>query len=137
MATHILERREQLRPVLKAAVDAEALKRGASYEEVGRLHDELARGAPCWSGFADGLAGRSQRRRWICFFLAWHPCSAGRRAWALWALQAPARCIHSWPEWTALVLTSAFVRHLCSARTGSQACLQARPRQNLERICGP
>ena len=36
MATHILERREQLRPVLKAAVDAEALKRGASLEEVGR-----------------------------------------------------------------------------------------------------
>ena len=27
MATHVLERREQLRPVLKAAVDAEALKR--------------------------------------------------------------------------------------------------------------
>ena len=46
MATHILERREQLRPVLKAAVDAEALKRGASREEVSRLHDELARGAP-------------------------------------------------------------------------------------------
>ena len=46
MATHILERRKQLRPVLKAAVDAEALKRGASLEEVGRLHDELARGAP-------------------------------------------------------------------------------------------
>ena len=30
MATHILECREQLRPVLKAAVDAKALKRGAS-----------------------------------------------------------------------------------------------------------
>ena len=45
MATHILERREQLRPVLKAAVDAKALKRGASREEVSRLHDELARGA--------------------------------------------------------------------------------------------
>ena len=44
MTTHILERREQLRPVLKAAVDAEALKRGASREEVSRLHDELARG---------------------------------------------------------------------------------------------
>ena len=33
MATHVLERREQLRPVLKAAVDAEALKRGVSWEE--------------------------------------------------------------------------------------------------------
>ena len=55
MATHVLERREQLRPVLKAAVDAEALKRGASREEVSRLHDELARGAPV---IADGLAGR-------------------------------------------------------------------------------
>ena len=32
--------------MLKAAVDAEALKRGASLEEVSRLHDELARGAP-------------------------------------------------------------------------------------------
>ena len=46
-----------------------------------------------------------------------------------------------WPERdpsvSALVLTSAFVRHLCSARKGSQACLQARPRQNFERICGP
>ena len=30
MTTHILERREQLRPALKAAVDAEALKRGAA-----------------------------------------------------------------------------------------------------------
>ena len=49
MATHVLERREQLRPVLKAAVDAEALKRGASREEVSRLHDEL-RNRPCWSG---------------------------------------------------------------------------------------
>ena len=59
MATHILERREQLRPVLKAAVDAEALKRGASLEEVGRLHDELARGAPVLERLiADGLAGR-------------------------------------------------------------------------------
>ena len=76
----------------------------------------------------------------------------------LWSLQAPARCcIHSWPEWapecdgvgpyhgfgpsgilsvSALVLTSAFVWHLCSAQAGSQACLQARPRQNFERICG-
>ena len=43
MATHILERREQLRPLLKAAVDADALKRGASLEEVSRLHDELTR----------------------------------------------------------------------------------------------
>ena len=50
MATHVLERREQLRPALKAAVDAEALKRGASWEEVSRLHDELARERPCWSG---------------------------------------------------------------------------------------
>ena len=44
MATHVLERREQLRPVLK--VDAEALKRGASLEEV----SQLARERPCWSG---------------------------------------------------------------------------------------
>ena len=59
MATHILERREQLRPVLKAAVDAEALKRGASREEVSGLHDELARGAPVLERLiADGLAGR-------------------------------------------------------------------------------
>ena len=50
MATHVLERREQLRPVLKAAVDAEALKRGASREEVSRLHNELAGERPCWSG---------------------------------------------------------------------------------------
>ena len=54
MATYVLERREQLRPVLKAAVDAEALKRGASREEVSRLHDELARERL----IADGLAGR-------------------------------------------------------------------------------
>ena len=59
MATYVLERREQLRPVLKAAVDAEALKRGASREEVSRLHDELARGAPVLERLiADGLAGR-------------------------------------------------------------------------------
>ena len=59
MTTRILERREQLRPVLKAAVDAEALKRGASREEVSRLHDELARGAPVLERLiADGLAGR-------------------------------------------------------------------------------
>ena len=59
MATHVLERREQLRPVLKAAGDAEALKRGASLEEVSRLHDELARGAPVLERLiADGLAGR-------------------------------------------------------------------------------
>ena len=59
MATHVLERCEQLRPVLKAAVDAEALKRGASLEEVSRLHDELARGAPVLERLiADGLAGR-------------------------------------------------------------------------------
>ena len=54
-----MESREQLRPVLKAAVDAEALKRGASLEEVSRLHDELARGAPVLERLiADGLAGR-------------------------------------------------------------------------------
>ena len=59
MATHVLERREQLRPVLKAAVDAEALKRGASRKEVSRLHDELARGAPVLERLiADGLADR-------------------------------------------------------------------------------
>ena len=59
MVTHVLERREQLRPVLKAAVDAEALKRGASREEVSRLHDELARGAPVLERLiADGLADR-------------------------------------------------------------------------------
>ena len=59
MATYVLERREQLRPALKAAVDAEALKRGASREEVSRLHDELARGAPVLERLiADGLAGR-------------------------------------------------------------------------------
>ena len=59
MATYVLERREQLRPVLKAAVDAEALKRGVSREEVSRLHDELARGAPVLERLiADGLAGR-------------------------------------------------------------------------------
>ena len=59
MATYVLERREQLRPVLKAAVDAEALKRGASREEVSHLHDELARGAPVLERLiADGLAGR-------------------------------------------------------------------------------
>ena len=48
MATHVLERREQLRPVLKAAVDAEALKRGASREEVSRLSSLGER--LCWSG---------------------------------------------------------------------------------------
>ena len=32
MATHILERREQLRPLLRAAADAEALKRGGGGE---------------------------------------------------------------------------------------------------------
>ena len=59
MATYVLERREQLRPALKAAVDAEALKRGASREEVSHLHDELARGAPVLERLiADGLAGR-------------------------------------------------------------------------------
>ena len=59
MATHVLERREQLRSVLKAAVDAEALKRGASLEEVSRLHDKLARGAPVLERLiADRLAGR-------------------------------------------------------------------------------
>ena len=52
MATHVLERREQLRPALKAA------------EEVSRLHDELARGAPVLERLiADGLAGRFPRRR--------------------------------------------------------------------------
>ena len=64
MATHVLERREQLRPVRKAAVDAEALKRGASREEVSRLHDELARGAPVLERrIADGLLAGSRRRR--------------------------------------------------------------------------
>ena len=59
MATHVLERREQLRPLLRAAVDAEALKRGASLEEVSRLHDELTRGAPVLERLlADGVAGR-------------------------------------------------------------------------------
>ena len=57
MATHILERREQLRPVLKAAVDAEALKRGASHEWAACTTSSLGE-RPCWSGFADGLAGR-------------------------------------------------------------------------------
>ena len=36
MTTHVLERREQLRPLLRAAADAEALKRGGE--------------RPCWSG---------------------------------------------------------------------------------------
>ena len=59
MATHVLERREQLRPLLRAAVDAEALKRGASLEEVSRLHDELTRGVPVLERLlADGVAGR-------------------------------------------------------------------------------
>ena len=59
MATRILERREQLRLLLKAAVDADALKRGASLEEVSRLHDELTRGAPVLERLiADGVAGR-------------------------------------------------------------------------------
>ena len=59
MATHVLERRKQLRPVLKAAVDAEALKRAASLQKVSRLHDELARGAAVLERLiADGLAGR-------------------------------------------------------------------------------
>ena len=40
---NLFERREQLRPLLRAAADAEALKRGASLEEVSRLHDELTR----------------------------------------------------------------------------------------------
>ena len=44
MATHVLERREQLRPVLKAAVDAEALKRGAACM-MSSLGERL-----CWSG---------------------------------------------------------------------------------------
>ena len=47
MTTHVLERREQLRPLLRAAADAEALKR--SLEEVSRLRDELTRGAPVLS----------------------------------------------------------------------------------------
>ena len=43
----------------KAAVDADALKRGASLEEVSRLHDELTRGAPVLEPLiADGVAGR-------------------------------------------------------------------------------
>ena len=58
-ATHILERREQLRPLVRAVVDADALKRGASLEEVSRLHDELTRGAPVLERLlADGVAGR-------------------------------------------------------------------------------
>ena len=57
--THILERREQLRPLLRAVADADALKRGASLEEVSRLHDELTRGAPVLERLlADGVAGR-------------------------------------------------------------------------------
>ena len=67
MATHVLERREQLRPLLRAAVDAEALKRGASLEEVSRLHDELTRGAPVLERLlADKIAGKSRRRRSTC-----------------------------------------------------------------------
>ena len=59
MTTRVLERRKQLRPALKAAVDAEALKRGASLEEVSRLRNGLARGAPVLERLiTDGLAGR-------------------------------------------------------------------------------
>ena len=62
MTTHVLERREQLRPLLRAAADAEALKR--SLEEVSRLRDELTRGAPVLERLlADGVAGR---RRSTC-----------------------------------------------------------------------
>ena len=78
MATHVLERREQLRPVLKAAVDAEALKRGASREEVSRLHDELARGAPVLERLiADGLAGRFPAEE--VDILDWKEAEAGAR----------------------------------------------------------
>ena len=67
MATHVLERREQLRPLLRAAVDAEALKRGACLEEVSRLHDELTWGAPVLERLlADRVAAGSWRRRSTC-----------------------------------------------------------------------
>ena len=57
MTTHILERREQLRPLLRAAGDAEVLKE--PLEEVSRLHGELTRGAPVLEWLlADGVAGR-------------------------------------------------------------------------------
>ena len=46
MASHILGRREQPRPLLRAAVEADALKRGASLEDLSRLQGELTRGAP-------------------------------------------------------------------------------------------
>ena len=68
MATHILERREQLRPLLKAAVDADALKRGASLEEVSRLHDELARGVPVLERLIPGGGSRTGGR------CKWAPC---------------------------------------------------------------
>ena len=61
----------------------------------------------------------------------------GSQAWLRWSLPAPWHGARVWPERDpervcfALVLTSAFARRLCSARAGSQACLRARPRQNL------
>ena len=51
MATHVLERRKQLRSVLKAAVDAEALKRGASVE--GEPPSQQARLGSARAGAAD------------------------------------------------------------------------------------
>ena len=59
MASHILERREQPRPLLKAAVEADEVVRGASFEDVSRLQGELAQGAPVLQRLiADGVAGR-------------------------------------------------------------------------------
>ena len=52
MATHVLERREQLRSVLKAAVDAEALKR-----------EPLAEVSQACSGSARAGAADSRRAR--------------------------------------------------------------------------
>ena len=74
MATHVLERRKQLRPVLKAAVDAEALKRGASLEEVSRLHDELARHRLAVSDAVESGTERDRKKKRssdrlnICYF---------------------------------------------------------------------
>ena len=91
----------------------------------------------------------------LCFFLAWHPCSrragsrAGRRAWPLWSLQAPARCcIHSWPE--GAPERDGVVPYLRLgtglARAGSRACLLwslpaplcgicARPERDPKPVC--
>ena len=52
--SHVLERREQLRPLL-----GRRRERGASLEEVSRLRDELTRGASVLERLlADGVAGR-------------------------------------------------------------------------------